>query len=123
MATLNCYSAPFPTYQRAMRIISAITNTAAPTVTTTLNHQYATGDIVRFNIPPLFGMEQLDQQLATVTVVTDTTFTIDIDTTFFAPFVVPGTLPVHYTGPQVIPVGEVNSTLQSATQNVLPYSG
>lgn len=121
MPTLNCYSAPFPAYQRAMRIVSAITNATIPTVTTTVNHQYETGDIVRFNIPPLFGMEQMGQQLATVTVTGDTTFLIDIDTTLYAPFIVPGSLPVHYTGPQVIPVGEQNYKLTSATQNVLPY--
>lgn len=120
---LRCYSAPFPTYQRAMRIVAAITNAVVPLVTTTINHQYATGDIVRFNIPPLFGMQQIDQQLATVTVISDFTFNIDIDTTLFSPFIVPMTLPTHYTGPQVVPVGEINSNLQSATQNVLPYAG
>lgn len=127
-AYIPSYSAPFPVYQPAMRVIAAITqNTFSPTVptlvTTTLNHQYQVGTIVRFDIPLLFGMQQLNQQIGTIlSVPTPTTFTTDVDTSKMDPFVTPTAFPPQYQDAQVVPIGEVNSILTAATQNVLPYS-
>jgi hypothetical protein len=59
-------------------------------------------------------MPQADGLSSDITVVTPTTFTINLDTTNFDHFITAGSA-------QVIPVGEVNSMLTAATQNVLPY--
>lgn len=109
-----------PTYQPAMRIISSITNSNPADVTTTFAHNYITGEILRLNIPVGFGMAQADQLTGTIVVTGLTTFKIDIDTTHFDAFVIPALNPGHfYTPAQVTPVGEINSILRAATQNVL----
>lgn len=75
-----------PIFQRAMRVISNITNAYPAAVTTTTNHQYVTGMYIRLNIPDGFGMQQANQLYSKITVTGDTTFTIDIDTTLMDPF-------------------------------------
>ena len=112
----------YPTFQPAMRVITAITNDVNALVTTSFAHQYQTGLIIRFLIPPNFGMEGLNQLKGIVTVVNDTQFTVDIDTNNFDPFVIPAVFPGrNATSAQSIPVGEVNELLTESTQNVLPY--
>jgi hypothetical protein len=115
------YAYPNPIFQPAMRLITGISNANPVSITTSFNHQYNTGLIVRLYIPPNYGMEMLNEQYAPITVTSPTTFTMPIDTTTFNPFVVPPLNPGHnYTGPQVVPIGNVNSSLYLATQNVLP---
>lgn len=109
-----------PTFQPAMRTISAITNAFPASVTTSIAHDYRDGMIVRLNIPIGYGMQQADQKYAPIEVTGNTTFTIDIDTTNYDVFAIPSPLPTHYTDPQVIPIGEINETLLAATRNVLP---
>jgi hypothetical protein len=70
-----------PIFQRAMRVISSITNAYPAVVTTTTDHQYITGMIIRLNIPKGFGMQQANQKFGKIIVTGDTTFSIDIDTT------------------------------------------
>lgn len=113
------YANPFPTFQRAMRIISAITNANPASVTTTFAHQYGTGDIVRLDVPLGFGMPQINQQIGTITVTSSTIFTINIDSSGFDAFSIPSSPPQQA---QVVPVGEISANLAGATQNVLPYS-
>lgn len=72
-----------PTFQPAMRIISAITNASPATVTTTFDHDYVSGTVVRLHIPTGFGMYQANKLQGEITVTGTTTFTIDIDTTDF----------------------------------------
>ena len=116
------YSAiAFPTYQPAMRIVAGITNANPATVTTTFNHQYMTGTIIRIDIPPGFGMQQINQQFAPITVIDNTNFTIAIDTTLYDPFLASTEYPYNEQLAQAVPIGEVNEILTAATQNVLPY--
>jgi len=122
------YAVENPTFQRAMRNILSITQATQALITTTFdgttpgNHDYLDGLIIRLYIPSGFGMTQANQLAGTVTVVNDTQFTVTIDTTNFDPFVVPSERPgAFFTPAQVVPVGEINSTLVNATQNVLPY--
>jgi len=118
---------PFPTYQPSMRIITAITQAVVATVTTSFAHQYVTGTTVRLDIPTGFGMTQLNQKVAEIVVTSPTTFTIPIDTRFYDAFVVPtytllpSGLTVSLQQAQVVPIGENNSILTAAVQNVLPY--
>ncbi len=109
----------FPVFQPAMRIITNITNGFPATVTTSFAHQYTTGLIIRLILPPGYGMQQANQLSSDITVIDTTTFTINIDTRLFQPFV-----PFSFQSqlPQAIPTGEVNSTVYLAYKNVLPYS-
>lgn len=108
----------FPVFQPAMRIITAITNANPAVITTSFDNSYITGTIVRFDIPPGFGMGQLNQQTATITVLTPTTFSVPIDTTNYDTFAVPASNEQYA---QAVPIGEDNNILTAAVQNVLPY--
>lgn len=131
ITTPNYYAQPFPVFQRAMRNILSITQDENALVTTTFdgvnpgNHNYSTGLIARLYVPDGFGMVQANGLQGTITKINDTQFTIDIDTTNFDAFVVPAYQPGAFGTPaQVVPVGEINSILTQATQNVLngiPY--
>lgn len=116
----SCYSNPFPTFQPAMRIVSQITNGDPASITTTIDHDYISGEILRIQIPLGFGMEQMHGLKGEIVVTSSNTFTIDIDTTAFDPFVIPSPLPNVFTCAQCIPIGENNSILIAATKNVLP---
>jgi hypothetical protein len=101
-----------------MRIISAITNANPAVVTTSIDHDYVDGSIVRLLVPLIFGMTQINGKKGKITVLSSTTFSIDINTIHFDSFSIPSPLPDAYTCAQVIPVGEIASTLQGATKNV-----
>ena len=111
-----------PVYQPAMRIIDNITNQDPAIVTTSFPHNYINGLIVRLIVPPGFGMIQANQLFGEIIVLSPTTFAINIDTTFFDDFDIPLTFPDSYQEAQCVPIGEDNSILTGATQNVLPYS-
>lgn len=108
-----------PTYQPAMRIITAITNAVAAAVTTSFAHNYVSGTIVRLIVPPGFGMVEANQKQGIITVTGATTFFINLDTTTFSVFAAPVVFPASYQAAQVVPIGEINSLLLAATQNVL----
>lgn len=116
----NCFSNSFPTFQPAMRIITNISNADPAVITTSTDHNYITGEIVRLIVPPLFQMHGISGRLGKIDVIDDTHFFIDIDTTFLDPFEIPPMLPESYTCAHVVPVGEVNGILDAATKNVLP---
>ena len=120
MADYKCIIAPGPTFEPYATVASAITNAAIPTVTTTFDHNYVDGTIVRFTIPPACGMIQLDQQTSPILVTGSNTFTIAIDTLKFDIFVVPVGLGPHVNiCANVVPMAEINSTLKAAVVNVL----
>ena len=117
----RCFAQMHPVFQPAMRLIASITNAVVPTVTTTIAHNYKTGTIVRLDIPPADGMQQLNQQTCPIIVTGTTTFTIPIDTTAFDPFSIDEMANVHVNiCALVVPIGETNDILTAATQNVLP---
>lgn len=106
-----------PLFQPAMRIISNITNANPALITTTFAHNYKTLLIVRIDMPPDFGMQQINQLTGTIVVTSPTTFTIDINTTKFDVFSTPVNWPYSQQLAQVVPFSEDNSTLKSATVN------
>lgn len=114
----GCYAVESPTYQPAMRLVDAITQAAQAAVTTSFDHDFKDGLVVTFFIPKTHGMQQMHKQTGVVTVTSSTTFTVDIDSRHFDAFSVPGS-PKQCA--QVIPIGGINSTLDSAVENVLPY--
>ena len=110
----------FPQFQPAMRIVTAITNGFPAIVTTSFNHQYLTGLVVRLDIPSNYGMQQANQLFGPITVLTPTTFSIPIDTTYFDAFIVPGPA-LTFTLAQVVPIAEVSSELYQAVRDVVPH--
>jgi hypothetical protein len=108
-----------PTFQPAMRIVTNITQTYPAQVTTSFDHDYRTGLIVRLYVPDGFGMVQIDKQFGAITVTGNTTFTIALDATEYDAFTTPVSYPESYQSATCVPIGEVNETLLSATQNVL----
>lgn len=126
--TPNYFAVQQPTFQRAMRNILTISQDQQAVITTTFDginpgaHDYLTGLIVRLVIPSGFGMQALNQFQGPITVINDTQFTMNIDTTALDPFVVPPYQPgFHGTPAQVVPTGEVSSIVYQAIKNVLPY--
>jgi len=116
----TCYSNESPTFQPSMRLIAAITQDYPATVTTTFDHDYITGQIVRLLIPKTEGMQQGNKLKGEITVTGTDTFTINIDTRKFDAFAIPGVPGAHdNTCAQVLPVGEANDVLSSAIRNVL----
>jgi hypothetical protein len=117
-----------PMFQPALRNILSITNAPQAVITTTFDgvnpgvHQYHNGLIIRLLVPKGFGMVQANQLYGTVTVIDDTSFSVDIDTTLMDPFVVPTLRPgAFFTPAQSISFAEINSIITEARKNVLPY--
>lgn len=111
----------YPVFQPSMRIVSAITTSNPAHVTTTFAHQYLTGTVVRIDIPPLFGMQEINQQFGTIVVTSPTTFDITIDSTLYSPFYTPTQFPFSQQSVQAVPMAENNSILTAAVHNALPY--
>lgn len=103
-----------------MRLVTAISLEGMALVTTSFAHDYLPGLIVRIVLDDLYGMAQINQRVGTIlTVPTNSTFTLDIDTQEFDAFVVPDPQPWYLNvNAQVIPVGEINSQIAQATRNV-----
>ena len=119
-AYVPSYSFVNPVYKPAMRVIAGITQAPQATVTTTVNHGYIVGTIVRIDIVPTGGMEQINQQTGTIlTVPSPTTFTININTTLYDAFTIPSSFPPPYNDSQVVPIGEDASILTAAVVNAL----
>lgn len=98
--------------------ISAITPVGHSTlVTTDEDHGYVIGNEVTFQIPKEWGMIQLNGLSGFITAITDDTITVNINTSNFDAFVVPGSS--HVSPAQVIPAGDLNYGYQSAG-NVQP---
>ena len=101
------------------QIIQSITNSNPGIVTTTTPHGYRNGLYVRLFLPEGFGMKQVNNQVYLITVLTNSSFAIDTDTSSFDAF----TLLPSTQKPQVIPVGEVALTLNNVlvnNDNIIP---
>lgn len=116
-------------YPRA-RFIVNITQAATAVVTTSVDHGYTVGQEVRFNVPvnsngtALYGMAQISGLKGTILAVTNSTFTVNIDTTGFTAFQIPTAAQIGagaFTQPQVVPLGEDSviapNVLDDATVN------
>ena len=98
-----------------VRYISSITQASSAVVTTTTAHEYVTGTIIRFVIPPEFGMAQINLMKAPITVINATDFSVPVESLKFDPFIVPGT-PTQNA--QSVPIGEITSILTAAKDNI-----
>ena len=76
-------------YVPKRREVSDVSVALQPTVTTTEDHGYVVGQLVRLHVDKRYGMD-IDGKKATVlTVPTTTTFTVDYDTSQLATYVTP----------------------------------
>lgn len=122
-----------PLFYPRSRIISKITQAANAQVSTTIPHGLTPGQEIRFNIPSVSGMTQLNPNplnnnfptgnttnATILTVVDDYNFTINIDTTSFTAFTFPtvGQQPSSY--PEIIPFGEDTATSLSVLGAQVP---
>lgn len=119
---------PYPTYQPAMRNVLSITNTNPIVVTTTFDglnpgdNQYKSGLIVRLHIPNYYGMPELNNVAAEITVISPSSFSMPIDGTRFEPFAIPPIDPGSiFNNAQAVPVGEAAGIKNQTVRNVLPY--
>ncbi len=110
-----------PVFKPAMRIVTYITNSSPALITTSFAHGYQSGLIVRIDIPLGFGMQQINQKVGEIVVITDDTFTINIDTTHFDIFSTPNDYPQNAQLAQVVPIAEDNRLLTQAVRNILPF--
>lgn len=89
---------------------TAITQASSAVVTLNVDHQFVVGSVVKFVIPSQWGMIELNNQTGTVTAITSSTITVNIDTTSYTAFSYP-TSAVAAAGmdfPQVIPIADEN---------------
>ena len=87
-----CYAVLYPTYQPAMRIVTAISQTNPAVVTTSFAHQYNSGIIVRLDVPVANGMQEISSmpypnKSYLITVTGATTFSVPVDATQFSAYV------------------------------------
>ena len=106
-------------YMPAMREITAITLEESALITTSFDNGYLDGAIVRIDVPLEYGMQQINHQTGTITIVSPTSFRINIDTRNFDAFIVPI---IQQQIAQVVPVGEIAQLYDSALNNVLPFT-
>ncbi len=100
-------------YYPRHRYITNITQAVNANVSTSVAHGLTPGQEVRFNIPAVSGMIQLNPVPANnylaatiLSVVDDYNFTINIDTSAFTAFTWPTIVQQPSSFPQVVPVGE-----------------
>jgi hypothetical protein len=113
------------------RYVVNITKAVNAQVSTSVAHRYVAGQAVRFEIPAVSGMVQLNstvfnnyQTATVVTVVDDYNFTINIDTTAFTTFTWPTISQQPSSFPEVNPVGEDSASALMSLQAQTPiYQG
>lgn len=94
-----------PSFYPSTRYISAITQAANAVVTVTVDHTFQVGQEVRFKVPAIYDMVEMDDLSGTVTAVAISTITVDIDSTAFTAFAFPLTAEVPFTPAIVVPYG------------------
>jgi len=116
----TCYLQPNPYFKPCAKLIWAISNTNPLQVTTTTNHEYLSGTIVRLTVPKVCGMPEVNEMTGQITVTGLTTFTMPIDASTFESFAIPvAPNPHDNTCALVIPIGESSDMLTAALSNVL----
>lgn len=113
------------------RVVTNITRAVNAQVSTSLEHSLTVGQQVRFSIPSVSGMVQLNaSQLnnflsaSVVSIVDAYNFTINVDTSAFTAFTYPTAAQQPSTFPEVVPFGENTAVGLTANNAVFPqYRG
>ncbi len=85
------------------RFITAITNAQHAVVTFSEDHDFIDNEIVSFRVTRPFGMVEINNLQSKVLSHTNNTITVDIDSTYWTPFIYPAVVP-KYTPPVCVPV-------------------
>lgn len=116
---MSYYYVANPLYSPAMANISAITQANPAVITTTADVDYVIGQTCRVYLPNGWGMPQMNNLVVTITQISGTSLTTNVDSTLFFPFTTPS--PVVQVA-QLVPVGEIAETLLGATFNTHGYN-
>lgn len=93
-------------YQPSRFVISAITLGESTTVTTTVNHNYVIGQLVRLLIPSVCGTIQLNEQEGfVISIPASNEVILNIDSTGFDPFISASSS----SQPQILGIGDTNT--------------
>lgn len=119
-----------PLYYPRKRFVVNITQATNAQVSTSVAHGLTPGQIVRFNIPTVSGMVELNptpsnnyQNATVLTVVDDYNFTIDINTTTYTAFTWPTIAQQPSSFPEMHPVGENTASALSINAAQVPTVG
>ena len=113
--------ATYKLFYPSNRVIANITQAANGVVTTLVDHGYASGQRLRMKVPATNGMVELDNREVTITVLSASTFSIDVNTVGMTAFRFPLPAIAPCTPAEVVPVGTAPSlvtNLTGATQNI-----
>jgi hypothetical protein len=83
--------------------LSGITNAVQAVATFTEDHDYSIGEYVSFRVSQPYGMREINEQRGKVINLTSNTITVDIETTFYTPFIYP--VSGDNTPPHTVPAG------------------
>ena len=108
-----------PLFYPRRRVITKISLAASAVVTTSVDHGYTVGQEVRMNVPAANGMPQMDGLSGTITAVTASTFTLNIDSSAFTTFAFPLVAAVPFTPAEVVPFGEDTAQALSSATDIL----
>lgn len=117
----------FPLFYPRRRVITNITQNVNATVSTAIQHGLCAGQSIRFNIPTVSGMTQLNPTTANnyltatiLAVLDDYSFIINIDTTAFTAFTYPTIAQQPSSFPELTPVGEDTASSLVSIQPQVP---
>lgn len=107
-------------YPRRRTIVNIVTGTTT-TVTTSVTHGYTVGQEIRFLVNANFGMTQINGLSGAILSVnaTNNTFTVNINSTGFTPFVWAGNALFATTYPEAVPFGEDTGVALFNNVNIL----
>lgn len=111
-----------PIFYPRRRFIVNITQAAQAVVRTSVRHGYTVGQVVRFTVPPFFGMVELDGLQGTIVATNGAAeFTVDIDSSAFSAFtfVTAAQAANPFNWAQVAPLGEDTAAALDAGANLL----
>lgn len=112
------YANPDPRYEPAMRLVTDITKAEEAVITTSFDHDYQSGLIIRLYVPVNYGMFQANHKKGEITVLTSDTFSIKIDTREFDTFTAPASPPYYNKTALCIPIGNILNEKNLAVRNV-----
>ena len=102
---LAAYDMMFP----ASRVIGNITQATSAVVTTLVDHGYSVNDLVRLAVDDECKMIEMNGLQGTITAVTDSTFTVNIDSSGFTAFEFPEYNNVNFTHAQANVIGDTTT--------------
>lgn len=108
-----------PIFYPRRRFIANITAANPAVVTCTADHGLTVGQKVRLVVPAVYDMVQMDGLAATITAVTASTLTLDIDSSAFTAFSFALPADVPFSPALVVPFGEDTAQALSSSVDIL----